>query len=136
MAISLYGEPKNRDLLAKVFKVTRTDTTASIKAYLPKDAVLAGAYVLGGPVSNAGTTGTLSVGTTSTSNEIVSAFNLITNGVGYVPVGTAGTSLFGTKLTADTPIYAKYAETGTASNAGGPWEVKLEYYIPGPGEKL
>jgi len=136
MAISLYGDPKNRSLVTKVFQVTRSDTTASIKAYLPKDAVLAGAYVLGGPVSNAGTTGTLSVGTTSTSNEIVNGFNLITNGVGYVAVGTAGTALFGTKFTADTPIYAKYTESGTASSAGGPWEVKLEYYVPGPGESL
>ena len=40
------------------------------------------------------------------------------------------------KLTADTPIYAKYAETGTASSTGGPWFVKIEYVVPGSGETI
>ncbi len=131
--------PKPRDCLEKFVKIVRTDTTAFVAAHLQKDAVITGMYVIGHAASDAGTTGTISVGTTSSSNELLSAYDVKTaaTGEGYNPAGAAAVgTAFCAKLTADTPIYAKYAETGTASSAGGPWFVKIEYTIPGPGEDV
>lgn len=138
MAATLYvnlSYPKPRESYSKFVKLARTDTTAFQAAWLPKDSILVGAYVIGTAVSNAGTSATISLGTTTSANEIISGFDVKTSGVGYVPVGTTGVgSFFGSKLTADTPVYAKYTESGTASSSGGTWLVKLEYIVPGPGE--
>ena len=58
-------------------------------------------------------------------------------GVGYNPAaGKAVGSALATKLTTDKKVYGIYAETGTASTTGGPWVVKVEYYVTGPGETL
>ena len=139
MAISLYDQPKPRDVLSKFISISRTDTTAAIKAYLPKGAILVGFYVIGAAASNAGTTATIDVGTTATSNEWVASYDVKTaaTGEGYNPVGAAAVgSAMGTPLTADTPVYGKYTESGTASSSGGPWIVKIEYFVTGPNETL
>jgi hypothetical protein len=131
--------PKVRESYEKFVKIVRTDTTAFVAAHLPKDAVVTGLYVIGQVASDAGTTGTISVGTTATSNEIISAFDVKTaaTGEGYSPAGAAAVgSYMCEKLTADTPVYAKYAETGTASTTGGPWFVKIEYSVVGGGENI
>jgi hypothetical protein len=131
--------PKAYDILTKFIEVKRTDTTAFMGIQLPKYAVIIGMYVLGQAASDAATTATVSIGTTSAnSNEILNAFDVKgTTGLGYNP---AANKLVGTyaghKLTADTQIWAKYAESGTASTTGGPWIVKVDYTIPGPGEQF
>lgn len=126
--------PRARDTLSKFFKVSRTDTTGTLKAALPKYAILVGAYVIGGVASDAASTATISVGTTTTANEYINGYDVKTaaTATGYNPAGSkaVGTA-FGTPLTSDVAVYAKYAETGTASTTGGPWIVKLEYFIPG-----
>jgi len=129
-----YTSPPAFELLTKTVQIKRTDTTAFQAFTLPKGAVIAGAYVMGTVASDAATTATVSVGSNpGTTNECVAAFSVKTNGVGYFAAGaTAGTSV-GSQLTADTLIKAVYAETGTASTTGGPWLVKVEYYIPQPG---
>lgn len=131
--------PKPRDAQEKVIKVVRTDTTAFIGAALPKDAVVTGLYVIGTVASDAATTATISVGTTATSNEIIDGFDVKTaaTATGYNPAGSkaVGTYMM-RKLTADTPVYAKYAETGIASTTGGPWYVKIEYVVVGSGEDV
>jgi hypothetical protein len=96
-------------------------------------------YVIGHAASNAVTTATVSVGTTATANELLDAFDVKTaaTGEGYNPAGAAAVgTAFMSKRTADTPLYAKYAETGGASSSGGPWFVKIEYFVPGPGEPV
>lgn len=131
--------PKTRDSMEKVVKVLRTDTTAFVGAWLPRDAVITGMYVIGQAASDAASTATISVGTTSTSNELMSGFDVKTaaTGEGYSPAGAAAVgTAFMEKLTADTPVYAKYAETGTASTAGGPWYVKVEYTVVSAGETV
>ena len=102
------------------FSVTRTMTAGTDKAFtLPKGATLR-MLILSGTASNAGTTATLSVGTTSgTPTEYVNGVSVLAAGVGNgvnVLNGVAGA--LPAKVTADTPIYVKYAETGAASNAG------------------
>ncbi len=127
--------PKAREGLVKYIQVARTDTTAFDAVVLPATAVITGVYVLGSVASNAATTATVTVGYSAGGTEVLNAFDVKTNGKGYNPAG-ATTSVAGTQLTTDQHLYAKYAETGTASTAGGPWYVKVEYTIPGPGETL
>lgn len=124
--------PPARELLTKVAKVVRTDTARFDAFALPKDAVIAGVYVVGVTASDAGTSATITVGTGASGTELINAFDAKTN-YGYQPAGTAAGSLVGTQLTADTLFKAVYAETGTASTTGGPWLIKVEYYIPGSG---
>lgn len=131
--------PKARSLLTKVGKLLRTDTTATELFGLPKGALIAGIYVIGGAASDAGTSAVIGTGSTTSADEHMASYDVKTaaTGEGYSPAGAAavGTAMM-TALTADTPVYGKYTEAGTASNAGGPWYVKYEYYMPGPGETL
>lgn len=126
--------PPSVDILTKVIEVTRTDTTAFDAFVLPKYAVPLGAYVVGNTASDAATTAVIQVGTNpGTSDQLVDDFSVKTSGAGYFNVGAQGGSQLGNQLTADTLYKARYAETGTASTTGGPWKVKVEYYIPPQG---
>ena len=130
--------PKGRDLITKLGTLAYTDTTAKQLFALPKGAIIAGIYIIGATASNAGTTATVSVGSSATSNEYVSGFDVKTaaTGVGYNPAaGKAVGSAMCTPITADTIVYGIYAESGTAGSAGA-WTIKMEYYMPGPGEVL
>lgn len=121
-------------ILTKIVQVARTDTTAFEAFVLPKHAVIAGAYVLGAVASDALTTAIIDIGTNpGTADEVVDSFDVKGSGKGYFAVGAAGGTAQGTQLTADTLYKARYAETGTASTTGGPWLVKVEYYIPQQG---
>jgi len=122
------------EMLVKTVQIKRTDTTAFSAFTLPKGAVIAGAYVMGNTSSDAAGTATVAVGSNpGTTNECVAAYSVKSAGAGYFAAGaTAGTSV-GSQLTADTLIKAVYAETGAASTTGGPWLVKVEYYIPQQG---
>jgi len=115
--------------LCKTVQVLRTDTARFDAFYLPKYAVISGVYVLSPTASDAGTTATITVGTGGSGTEILNAFNAKAN-AGYQPAGSAAGSAISTQLTADTLYKAVYAETGTTSTTGGPWIVKVEYYIP------
>lgn len=139
MAVALYQEPKSRDVLTKFISIARTDTTAAIKAYLPKDAHIVGMFVRGAAASDAGTSAVIDVGNTATSNEYLASYDVKTaaTGEGFSAAGGAAVgSAFMSKLTSDTPIYAKYTEAGTASTTGGPWIVRIDYALAGPGETL
>ena len=125
--------PPAIEALEKVVQVVRTDTARFNAFVLPKGAVIAGVYVLGATASDAGTSATITVGTSTAGTEILNSFNAKTN-YGYQPAGTAAGSAIGTQLAADTLYNAVYAESGTASTAGGPWLVKVEYYIPQQGQ--
>jgi hypothetical protein len=118
----------SKNVVSKPIAVTRTMTTAAVVEWVPKGARIIG-FVLSGTASNAGTTATLSVGTTSSSNEYVNAVSVLSGGSGNGVTllnGVAGA--VGSVLTADTPIYVKYAETGTASSAGA-WTLYLVYIM-------
>lgn len=121
-------------ILAKTVQVARTDTTAFDAFTLPAGAVLAGAYVLGTTNSDATTTAVIHVGSNpGTTNEVLTSFSVkSTTGQGYHAAGAAGGTAMGTQLTADTLIKAKYAGVG-AETTGGPWLVKVEYYLPQSG---
>lgn len=131
--------PKARATYVKMGSIARTNTTAVDLFSLPKDAIIVGIYVIGGVASNAGTTATIGIGSSVSANEYMTGYDVKTaaTGEGYSPAGAAAVgSALGTKLTADRSVWGIYAETGTASNTGGPWIVKVEYYVTGPGETL
>lgn len=137
-AIVSLSYPKPRDTYTKFVKVVATDLTAFIGCWLPKDAMIVGIYVIGQAVNTAVTSASLGIGTTSAANELVSGYDLKTaaTGEGYNAVGAAAVgSAFGVRLTADTPIYFDITSAG-GSDGGGPWYVKIEYVIPGPGENI
>lgn len=122
--------PYAKDVVVKAFQVARTDTTAAIKAVLPADATITDIRIFGA-ASNAATTATLSVGYTSTATEFVNGQDVKTAG-GAIRPTTAYNSTNLPNLeyalgTGDIQVYAKYTETGTASTAGGPYIVFIEY---------
>jgi len=131
--------PKAYDPLVKFITIARTDTTAFQAFTLPKGAIPVGYYVLGRVASDAATTATLDIGTTATANELVASYDVKTaaTATGYNVVGAKAVgAVIGVAVTVDTPVFAKYTETGTASSTGGPWLVKFEYLLTGPGETL
>lgn len=124
---------QSKDLQVKQFAVTRTMTTGTDNAFtLPAGSRIIG-FVLSGTASNATVSATLSVGTTSgTPTEYVNGVSVLAAGVGNgvnLLSGVAGA--VGVQLTADTQIYVKYAESGTASNAGA-WTLYC-LYVTGSG---
>lgn len=125
--LGVYSNPMSKGLRIKSVAVTRSMTTATQVAKLPKGANIVG-FVLSGIQSDAGTTATLSIGSTSSSNEYVSAVSVRTGGSGNgvnLLAGVAG-AVGQSVLSADTWIYAKYAETGTASTVGS-WVLHIIY---------
>lgn len=128
--IASYGptpiSPPPKDVQVKVFQVLRTDTTATVKMMLPGDATIIDILIIG-VASDAATTATLSVGTSVTSTELINAQDVKTAGGMIRPLATLSAvnlpNLENTPITKDILIYAKYAETGTASTVGGPYYV-------------
>ena len=119
-----------KDVNVKQFAVTRSMTTGTDAAFvLPKNAQIIG-FVLSGVQSDAGTTATLSIGTTSgTPTEYVNGVSVRTGGSGNgvnLLSGVAGA--VGGKLSSDTKVFVKYAETGIASTVGS-WTLFVLYVI-------
>ncbi len=121
---SVIRGPKQRSVKARTWAITQT--TATLVATLPKGARLLG-FCLGGVASNAVTTATLSIGSTTTATEYVNGADVKTAAAGVGPTWLAMVSgTYGTVLTVDTPIYFKYADTGGAASLGG-GIVSIEY---------
>ena len=110
----------------KTRSVSYTMTTATQLATLPKGARIL-ALILSGAAASTATTATLSIGSTTTATEYVNAVNVLAAGVGNGTSVLAGVaSGIGGVLTADTPIYAKYAESGGTSTTGT-WKLHIVY---------
>ena len=115
-----------KSMLIKARTLSRTMTTGTQVATLPKGARILG-FMLNGVASNAGTTATVSIGSTSAANQFVNGADVKTAAAGVGPTLLAGVSgAIGAALTVDTPIFFKYAETGVASSAGS-WTVAIMY---------
>lgn len=122
--------PVLKDVQVRAFKVARTDTTATVKAMLPADATIIDIWIVG-VASDAATTATVSVGTTSTATEWINGQDVKTAG-GMIRPSTSFSAvnlpnIEPLPLGSDISIYAKYAETGTASTVGGPYTVFVEF---------
>jgi hypothetical protein len=125
--------PASKVLQVKTaISVARTDTTARALMALPKGAIVLGISLQADTASDAATTATVSVGTTTTATEWVNSQD-VKSAAGVI-TPTLASGVLNTVLTADTILYGKYAETGTASTVGGPWYLKVEYVLTGPGK--
>lgn len=124
--------PKPRELLTKIIPIARTDSS-TVKCVLPRDSIVAGIYVL---QTAAAVTGAASfnLGWSGATTGLLNAFSMPTTSVGYAPGGTATGAQVGVKLTQDQQIISTYS-AGT-STAGGTGYVKIEYFVPGPGEVI
>jgi len=122
--------PTSKDVVVKAFTVLRTDTTSTVKAVLPADASVLNIIMAGGTASNAGTSATVTL-------VISDNTGAISTGTA-VDVKTAGATtqivqmpnlpnIQPMPLTGDLRISATYAESGTASSAGGPYTFFVTY---------
>lgn len=127
------GTPVGKTMIMRIGTVARTDTVAKFLFMLPKYSWIIDVELVSATASNAGTTAVVSVGTSTSANELVLNQDVKTN-AGYIdPTTTAVAAGYFKNATADIPIYAIYAETGAASSAGGPWTVTVQYMVTGPG---
>jgi len=122
--------PTNKDVQVKVIKVARTDTTSTLKAVLPADSSIVGIDLMGSTASNAGTSATLTLTVANQSGTISSGtYDVKTNGAVTNNITMSNLpNLQPVPLTGDITISGQYAETGTASTAGGPWNVVV-YFV-------
>lgn len=133
-SVSLSPLTGARDVQVKSFSVSRTDTTAALKAQLPAGSVPIAFIINGTTASDAGTSATLSLGSTTSANEYVNGYDVKTNGasaallpaIGGIGAASAAPSL---PRGGVVKLYAIYAETGTASTAGGSWTIDVLYAV-------
>jgi hypothetical protein len=122
--------PKRRSCQQIVIPVLRTDN-ATVKAWLPKDAVVSGVHVLQ-TVNAATAVATFTVGLGADVDGLLETFTMATSKVGLVNAGaSAGVSVL-SKLTSDLPVTVSYAVG--SSTAGGTGFVIIDFFVPGPGE--
>lgn len=122
--------PKAKEPQLKAFQLARTETTAAVKLVLPADATITDIHIAGA-ASDAGTTATISIGSTSSANEYVNGQSVLAAAGTFIRATIVGTAIPNSEPIpngGDLPIYAKYAETGTASTVGGAWKVMV-YYV-------
>jgi len=120
--------PSSKDVAAKVFQVSRSDTALTVKCILPADASILEVSKFGSTNTDSATSSTMSFtianqsGTISTGN-----FDAKTTGATTSHVQMSSLpNLEPRPLTGDITISAQYTEVGAATT-GGPWYVKVLY---------
>ncbi len=121
--------PSSKDIVVKVFSVSRTDTVATLKAVLPADASILSVTLYGSTASNAGTAATVTISAANNAGTVSSGtYDVKTSGAVTGSLTMSGTpNITPVPLTGDIRISATYAETGVASSAGGPWNIAVQY---------
>jgi len=122
--------PLSKDVAVKVFSVTRSDTTSTLKCVLPADASILDVVKLGNTSSDAATTATVTLVVSDNTGAISTGTALDVKGAGTTTAFVQMPALPNIQplpLTGDLRITATYAETGTASTTGGPWYIKVTY---------
>lgn len=121
--------PAAKDVVTKVFKVARTDTTATLKVVLPADASIMSVRFYGGTASDAGTSATVTITAANNSGTVSSGtYDVKTNGAVTGELTMSGLpNVMPVPLTGDITVKATYAETGIASTTGGPWNMSITY---------
>ena len=121
--------PVSKDVVVKAFTVAKTETSDTLKVVLPGDASIIGLKVYGGTASDAGTSATLTFTVANNGGTVSSGtYDVKTNGAVTGEATLSGLpNLQPVPLNGDLTIKAKYAEVGTASSTGGPWNVLVTY---------
>jgi hypothetical protein len=124
----LEADENTKVAVRKVASITRTMTTDTNLFTLPANAVPIGVHLVSNTESNAGTTAVVDVGVTGTDTEYLSGIDV--KGQSGQIACPGATNLGVSVGTSSVQVVGKYAETGTASTAGGPFIVILDYYLP------
>ena len=126
--LKMYDAGNAKMLRAKTKPIGRT-VTGTAFAKVPRGSRIL-YFILNGTPSDAGTTATMSIGTTAANaNELVSAYDVKTAASGRGPslLPAAGNNLLGAlQVTGDVVLYYKYAESGGASTVGA-WNLSVVY---------
>lgn len=120
--------PPSVSLQVKTGTVARTDTTQKALFGIPKGSIIRYFTVNSSTASDAGTTAVIDVGTSVNDDRYVAAEDVTADTSGYNPLGL---NVSGGETGADLLIYGLYAETGTASTTGGPWNIACFYTFDG-----
>lgn len=121
--------PASKDARVIAFQVPRTQTAAAVEAWLPADATIVSIIRELGVASDAGTSATVTITVTNGGGTVSTAADDVkTNGAttGFVQM-TSLPNLQPTPLNGDLKVTAVYAESGTASTTGGPWNYVITY---------
>lgn len=121
-----YIDPTSTAVVTKRASLARTNTSSTSLFVLPARAIPVDLRIWGGTESNAGTTATVEIGITGTANYFTSTLD-VKGQNGKIPT-TAVANLY-VELSSATQVVGVYAETGSASSAGGPWWVEIDYYV-------
>lgn len=126
-----YVDATSRVCVSKFGTVARTDTSAKNLFTIPGNAQLVDIKIWAGTLSNAGTTATVSVGKTGSNTFFVNAFDVKGGTAGAQNRPTAS-NMYASVGTSAIQVVGIYAETGAASNTGGPFNVMVDYIVPNP----
>lgn len=119
-----------KQLFVKEVQISRTTTASTVLAVLPADATILFMVVRSTAVSDAGTTATISLGNLSSATAYINALNVKTTPAANTPTMVVQSNLgniSGIPLGSDQQVVGVYAESGTASTAGGPWVIDIVY---------
>lgn len=125
--------PDGRKVVVHTGEVARSDTSAKDLFTLNPGDIPLRIETYSGTASNAGTSARLSIGSTGAATYFVAALDvkgstITSGGIGQsIPSSAAN---LGTAVQFVTTVTATYAEAGTASTAGGPWQV-IFWVLPG-----
>lgn len=127
--------PVRKEYAIVPFDVARTNTVATKQAVLPEDATILGVrYYNNTAAANLATTAVVTITATplgpgSAGPYTLATYNALTTSVGsgFLSSTTEFNLFRAGAHTGDILITAAYAETGTASTAGGPWVFLIEY---------
>lgn len=122
-------QPSGKEHQVKAFQVLRTDTANPLKVVLPAQSSVVNVWLYGSVASDAGTSATVTI-TISNNSGVISTgvYDVKANGATTGVVQMTGLpNVEPLPLNGDLKINADYAETGTASTAGGPWKLTVEY---------
>ena len=124
--------PVSHQVVTKIAKITRTDTSAKELFQIPAGALITDVRVFSPAVSDAGTTAVVSVGDGSSATKYLDTVD-VKSAAGMIrPTSKLANALTAVALGYES-IFGIYAETGTASTVGT-FYVILEYIHVGPGE--
>lgn len=118
--------PASKMIHVKTGTVARTDTTAKTLFGLPKGAVVLFSLVEYQTASDAGTSATVEVGLDADQDALGNGVSV--KAAADRPTLCSGASV-GSATSSDGVVTGIYAETGTASNTGGPFNISVFYTV-------
>jgi hypothetical protein len=119
--------PYAKDVVVKAFTVSRADTVPVVKCVIPADATIIDIRGYSNAPSNAGTAAAISVGIPGSSTYFLNSVDVKASGKLNTSALTGIFNLENLPVSGDIAITGSYAESGAASNTGGPFYFVVEY---------